>query len=226
MGYKPDFGQFPEPVQVAAFLKDMENKRVGPALSQLLLKSLMQARYSPEAKEHFGLATDRYLHFTSPIRRYPDLLVHRQLGELLNMVGARGLDIHSVHLPVVKWPLEMDRVQGLADSCSKAERKALAAERAVASLYQAAWARDRLGEQFHGLVSYVSEIGLFVQLRPSMVEGLVHVSRLGDDYYDYDPDRFVLLGRRSGSSFRVGDAVRVSIASANLANRRVDLDLV
>ncbi len=225
LGCKPDFGYEPEPVHVAAFLRSIEDRPVGPALSQLLLKSLMQAKYSEEPKKHFGLATDRYLHFTSPIRRYPDLVIHRQLAALLDSVEEQGLDLRCSKPAVARWPLSIDRVRQLAESCSRAERRSIAAERAAASLYQAAWAQEREGLEFDSVVTGASDIGLFVRLRPSMVEGLIHISRLSGGYYDYDPQRLALVARRSGKTFRVGQEFRVRIVSSDLVKRRVDLEL-
>ncbi len=182
-------------------------------LQTLILRSLARAAYLPECKGHYALATDFYLHFTSPIRRYPDLVVHRFLGELLAKGSLRGP--------------ERDRavagLEDLAPHCSFTERRAEEAERRVAQWKQVEYMREHVGEEFSGHVGGVVAFGLFVQLDEVFVEGLVHVSDLRDDTYRYDEIGHRLLGARHGGAYRLGDAVRVRVKGVDEESLQVDL---
>ena len=223
LGAQAAFGPRPAPRQVAEYLRSLRGRPAGPALELLLLRSLMQARYTVEQGAHFGLASPCYLHFTSPIRRYPDLAVHRQLGGMLTQAGPEGVALGRAPGRIDEWPIDSERATLLADSCNRAERRALAAERDAIGLYQAAYMSGRIGEEFDGRVTFVADFGLFVRLEPSGVEGLVHIARMRDDFYQYDKERLALSGRRTGKSFRVGERIRVRVESVNLSRRQVDL---
>ena len=222
----PFEGLLPSPEQLGKYLASLREVPSGAALHQLLLRSLMQARYAVSCDGHYGLASGSYLHFTSPIRRYPDLVVHRQLGRALDRSPPPGFVLGQRLGGTPEWYLNEEQAANVADSCSRSERTALEAERAVSALYQAAYALEHVGELFDGVIAFVMDFGLFVRLLPSGVEGFVHISRLRHDHYQYLEDRLTLVGRRTGRSFRIGDKVRARVESAQLSRRQVDLTLV
>ncbi|MBB6097594.1 ribonuclease R [Deinobacterium chartae] len=212
MGYLFE-GKGPTPQAYQSVLKQARGTGSETVVNQLLLRSLKQARYSHENLGHFGLAFDQYLHFTSPIRRYPDLLVHRMLrrqlqGELTDAERERM----AAKLPE------------LGEHTSERERSAAEAERDLSKYYQAKWAQAHLGETFEGTVSGVTNFGLFIVLENG-VEGLLHISNLTDDYYLFLEDALMLKGRSSGRSFRLGDPVNVLIAQVNPLARQIDFAL-
>jgi len=171
---------------------------------------MMQARYDAEVGPHFGLAATTYTHFTSPIRRYPDLMVHRSLRAL------RGRQDRGRSRPE----------SGLADLaawCSQREREAEAAEREVLDWRKVAWLAGREGESFEGIVTGVAPFGLFVRLKDVMVDGLIRVERLGGDWYDHVPAKQELRGRRTGAVYRLGDPMSVTLTRVDRALRRIDL---
>ncbi len=184
------------------------------ALNQLLLRAMMQAVYTTENIGHYGLAAEHYLHFTSPIRRYPDLLVHRLLKE--EWAHRRGDEVRRTAAP---------RLTELAVRSSERERASMEAEREIASFYAALFMKDKVGERFDGVVSAVVEFGLFVELGRWFVEGLVRIEELGGAP-ELDPVLHALVDRASGRAFRVGDRVNVEVVSASPARRRIELALV
>jgi len=181
------------------------------AVAALLLRSLKLARYAEENLGHFGLAFRDYLHFTSPIRRYPDLVVHRVVKALLN----RRLDEKKL----ARWRRSFPQI---AEHASVRERLAEAAERELSKYHQARWAKEHLGEVFEGTVSGVQNFGVFVAL-PNGVEGLVRKEALKDDYYAHDPETLSLVGERTGRKIRLGERLRVQIVGANPVLRQIDL---
>src|SRR6185312_11809221 len=190
------------------------------ALSFQLLRSLKQATYDVVNIGHFGLASADYLHFTSPIRRYPDLIVHRLLKTRLAAMGrpAGGFKPGGT-------TTERSSLQKMAADSSFAERQAMEVEREVIGLYRAFFLRDRIGDVFDGVISGVTGFGLFVTVDDPFVEGLIRIDGLSDDYYTYDDTAARLVGRRSGRAFALGDAVRVEVQSVSVVRRQIDFAL-
>jgi ribonuclease R len=173
-----------------------------------MLRSLKQAVYTPKNAGHFGLAYDSYTHFTSPIRRYPDLLVHRAIKAVLAGGSYEPGDWHE-----------------LGAQCSMTERRADDATRDVTAWLKCYYMRDRVGETFMGSIAGVASFGAFVALDDVYVEGLVHISDLGKDYFQYDAGKHQLLGERTGQRYRIGDRLRVKIARVDLDGARIDFVL-
>ncbi|UBV41927.1 ribonuclease R [Deinococcus taeanensis] len=208
-------GGEPTPQAYQAVLKQVRGTNRESVVNTLLLRSMQQAKYAGENLGHFGLAFDEYLHFTSPIRRYPDLLVHRVLKGMLNgelKAGGRAVAQLQSRLP------------GMGDHTSERERAAAEAERDLTKYYQAKWAQEHVGESFSGNVSGVVASGLFVAL-DNGVEGKLHISHLDDDYYVFIEDAQILRGRSRGRSFRLGDPVDVTIQAVNPLARQTDFTL-
>ncbi len=179
----------------------------------MLLRSLSQAVYAPENLGHFGLAYPAYTHFTSPIRRYPDLLVHRGIKHLIN----DGTD--------EDFEYSFNELQSLGEQCSTTERRADEATRDVVDWLKCEYMLDKVGEEFSGIISGVNSFGLFVELDEIYVTGLVHVTALDRDYYHFDPIGHRLTGERSGEVFRMGDAISIQVAAVNLDDRKIDFVL-
>jgi len=194
------------PKDLQRFLKRAEDRPEYPVLSQVTLRSMKQARYSVENTGHFGLAAPVYCHFTSPIRRYPDLVVHRTLRALRRGKTAGAEDL----VP-------------LAEACSRLERAAEQAEREVLLWRKIAFMRGREGEVLEGVVTGVTHFGLFVQLTETLVEGLLHVAELGDERFWFDEKRMRLRGERTGTAYGLGDRLDVVVARVDPVLRRIDL---
>src|SRR5690625_3693917 len=184
-------------------------------VSKLMLRSLKQAKYDPQNVGHFGLATDFYTHFTAPIRRYSDLMVHRLIRTYLidHKLDEKTTSHYKSTLPEI------------ARHASERERIAIDAEREVEDLKKAEYMQDKIGEKYIGTISSVTNFGLFVELE-NTVEGLVHVSYMTDDYYHFDERSYALIGERTGQIYRIGDEVGVQVISVNLDERVVDFELV
>lgn len=207
------------PRKLKDFLQSLHGKPMERALNFLLLRTLKQAVYDVVNVGHFGLAAPDYVHFTSPIRRYPDLIVHRLLKHSL----------HSDGLPAGGAPgtrPTRETLQAMAAESSKAERRAMEAERDVVDLYRAVLMRDRIGEEYDGTIAAVVAFGLFVQIESPFVEGLVKVGTLVDDQYDFDEATQRLVGRAHGRQFALGDPVKVRIENVSVPGRKIDLALV
>jgi ribonuclease R len=213
-GFTLPAGDALTPSALNQFLKAVEGKPAQKALNSLLLRAMMQAQYSPENIGHYGLAAPHYLHFTSPIRRYPDLIVHRLLKEHWAR-GGRPLGQHE-------RDEQEASLAGVATQCSERERAAMKAERDVDAFYAALFMQDKVGEKYAAVVSGVAEFGLFCELAGVFVEGLVPKETLGEAV-ELDKERQRLVVGRSGKSFSVGDALRVEVASVDPARRRITL---
>ncbi len=203
-----------EPGDFADVLRMVRERPERELIQSVLLRAQSMAAYQPENRGHFGLALQAYAHFTSPIRRYPDLLVHRAIRYALTGSKPAGYAYS---------PAEM---AAMAVHCSQRERAAEEAERDVDERFKCAWMEKHVGSEFDGVVTGVTSFGLFVELDESKVSGLVHISQLANDYYHFDPVRKLLKGERNGGQFRLGDHVRVQVLRASLEDRKIDFRLV
>jgi ribonuclease R len=192
-----------------------------------MLRSLSQARYSPDNIGHFGLSHAQYLHFTSPIRRYPDLLVHRGIRHHLRaeaLLKKKG-GTPRPGATARGFPYSETDMQALGEQCSMTERRADDATRDAVDWLKCEYMLDKVGEEFDGIVSSVTSFGLFVELKEIYVEGLVHVTALQNDYYHFDPAGHRLRGERTGRTYRLGDGVRVRVVRVDLDDRKLDFEL-
>jgi len=211
---RPAFSGKIKPRQVQEWLRQVEGTAVEGVVNQVLLRCLKQARYSPESRGHFGLAADCYCHFTSPIRRYPDLTVHRVLRKAV--AGE-------------KVSLEVEAHQELTEigkHTSWRERQALEAERQIIALKKCQFMEKHLGKEFSGVISSIQPFGFFVELAEFPVEGLIRLSSLADDFYDFQPERWQLIGRHTGRKFELGQTVRVTVKKVDAQQREIDFSLV
>ena len=215
VGLKGDLEQLP-PRELQRVLDAIVGRPEERFLQSLILRSLARASYSAECRGHYALATDFYLHFTSPIRRYPDLVVHRFLGDLLAGRVRRGGERELVQ----------GELEDLAEHCSFTERRAEEAEREVVKWKQTEYMKAHLGETFVGHITGVVVFGVFVQLEEAFIEGLVHVSDLKDDYYRYDEGGHRLVGTHLGRSLRLGDRIAVKVKGINEEFMEVQLEPV
>lgn len=214
VGLALEGGDQPEPKHYYQLLEKIAGRPDEHLIQTVLLRSLSQAVYSPEKKGHFGLALSAYTHFTSPIRRFPDLVIHRALLHAIEG-GKPGEFLYSANDLLL-----------LGEQCSNSERRADEATRNVVSWLKCEYMLDKLGQEFDGIISAVTSFGLFVELREIFVEGLVHISSLDKDYFHFDPIGHRLIGERSGVRYRLGDPVRVVVGRVDLDERKIDLELV
>lgn len=208
-------GNTVHPRALQTLLEDIKDTKEETVISTVLLRSMKQARYEAESMGHFGLATEFYSHFTSPIRRYPDLIIHRVIREVLTK-GAMT-DARVEHLA--------GRMADIARQSSERERVAVDAERETDALKKAEFMLDKVGEEFEGLISSVTNFGIFVELS-NTVEGLIRLSDLADDYYHYHEKLHALVGERTSRMFRIGDEVKVRVARVNMLDHTIDFEMV
>jgi ribonuclease R len=192
-------------------LRNVEGTNYEFLVNRVLLRSMKQARYSSQNKGHFGLASDCYLHFTSPIRRYPDLVCHRALKSLISDGGKSYGD---------------KELQAMANYLSERERLAMEAERDIEDRIRVLFMKDRIGDEYDGIISHITSFGFFVELLDVFVEGLVLLNSLYDDYYHFDEERFRLVGRKTRKIYRVGDKIKVRVALANVEKNQLHFSLV
>jgi len=207
-------GEKPGARDYARLLETVKGRPDEHLINTVLLRSLPRAEYNPENIGHFGLAHEKYVHFTSPIRRYPDLLVHRGIRHILS--GGKAGD----------FAYSCADMQAQGVHCSMAERRADDATRDVVDWLKCEYMLDKIGESYPGIISSVTSFGIFVELQNIYVEGLVHVTALGNDYYHYDPARHWLMGERTNRIYRLGDAVQVKVMQVNLDERKIDFELI
>lgn len=214
MGYSLKALREVHPKALQDILEKVKGKKEETVVSTLLLRSMMQAKYSPECVGHFGLAAKYYCHFTSPIRRYPDLMIHRIIKEFIN----GKIDTKR-----------SERLSGIVDYASKQssdmERRAQDAEREVDDLKKAEYMSYRIGEEYHGIISSVTNFGFFVEL-PNTIEGLVHITDLDDDYYVYDEQHLSLIGELTKKVYRLGDEVKIKVDRVNIGTHDIYFKLV
>ncbi|MEW6448547.1 MAG: ribonuclease R [Bacillota bacterium] len=204
-----------EPAKFQAVLDAVAGRREERLINAVMLRSMKQARYAPERSGHFGLASEYYTHFTSPIRRYPDLFIHRVLREAL---------LNGWRLPENRMAELSARALYVATAASERERVAMEAEREAVEVKKAAFMQDKIGNVYLGFISGVTAWGLYVEL-DNTVEGLVHVRTLGDDFYVYDEHAYTLTGRNTGKCYRLGDPVQVRVVRASPEDRTVEFEL-
>jgi len=206
-------GNEPEAKDYAELLESVKERPDRHLIQTVLLRSLSQAIYSAENLGHFGLSFSAYTHFTSPIRRYPDLIVHRAIKHLIN--GGRPEE----------FEYSQPRLQGLGESCSCTERRADDATRDAVDWLKCEYMMDKVGEEFAGIITSVNSFGIFVELEEIYVDGLVHITALDNDYYHFDPVGHRLAGERSGQVYRLGDQLKIKVAAVNLDERKIDFVL-
>ena len=212
--YLKGIGEGVHPKVLQELLENVKGKPEEGIISAVMLRSLQKARYSHENLGHFGLATKNYCHFTAPIRRYPDLMIHRIIKE-------------SIHGKLNKKRIKEleEMLPSMAEHCSKRERVADEAERETDDLKKVEFMLDKLGQEFDGIISGVTNYGIYVQL-PNTVEGLVRISAIEDDYYVYNEKHYCLIGERTRRILRLGDSVRVKVAKVDMVMRNIDFVLV
>lgn len=186
-----------------------------PVISTMMLRSMQQAKYSSESLGHFGLSTEFYTHFTSPIRRYPDLIVHRLIRTYL-------IEKDLSQKTIAYWNAHMDDI---ATHTSERERRAVEAERDTDALKKSQFMADKIGEQFTGIISSVTNFGLFIELA-NTIEGLVHVSNMTDDYYRFDDRSMMMIGERSKRQFRIGDEIEIKVIGVKPEESSIDFEIV
>lgn len=216
-------GMKPEPKDYAQVMNEVADRPDHELLQTMILRSMKQAIYDPENRGHFGLALKSYAHFTSPIRRYPDLTLHRGIKYLL--AKEQG---HTDHrwTPTGGWHYDMDSMLQLGEHCSMTERRADEATRDVADWLKCDFMQDQVGQVFTGLITSVTGFGFFVRLNDLFIDGLVHVSTLDNDYYRYDAVGQRLIGESSGITYRLGDEVEIRVEAVHMDERTIDFALI
>lgn len=212
-------GTEPEPLDYAKLLRSIQNRKDANVIQSIMLRSLSQAVYSPNNVGHFGLAYSEYCHFTSPIRRYPDLLVHRQIRQLLQGKWTEKEVEHSKSEEVKKALL------ALGDHSSMTERRADEATRDAVRWLKCEYIEKHVGDVFQGIISGVTRFGFFVELKEIYIDGLVHITSLKNDYYHFDPVHHRLIGEASGIVYKLGDTVSVLVSRVSVHERKIDFEL-
>ena len=222
LGLELPGGNKPEPRDYAALLVSIADRPDHEMLQTMLLRSMKQAVYDPENRGHFGLALQSYAHFTSPIRRYPDLSLHRAIKYLL----ARDEGHTGNSTPTGGWHYSMEEMLQLGQHCSMTERRADEATRDVADWLKCDFMQDQVGNTFPGVIASVTGFGFFVRLTDLFIDGLVHVSSLDNDYYRFDQIGQRLIGESGGQTYRLGDRVEVKVEAVNMDERKIDFSLI
>ncbi|OEY66768.1 ribonuclease R [Marinobacter sp. X15-166B] len=247
LGLQLGGGDKPSSADYQALLQQIGDRPDAQVIQTVMLRSLSQAVYSPEEGGHFGLGFPSYAHFTSPIRRYPDLIVHRAIksiihgdsGSVVNRAvksvrsafqgGGRGAGVvQPKHKDpeLARYPYDYARMEQMGEHVSMTERRADDATRDVMAWLKCEYLSDHVGQEFDGVISAVVPFGFFVELSDIYIEGLVHVSTLSGDYFQHDAAKHRLIGERTAISFRLGDEVRVQVARVGLEDRKIDLELL
>ena len=202
------------PKEIQSLVEKIKGTKEEESISTIALRSMKQAKYSPQCIGHFGLAAKYYCHFTSPIRRYPDLQIHRIIKEQLNNKLNNKRQEHLSHI-----------VEYASTQSSERERAAELAERDVHDFYKACYMADKVGQEFDGVVSSVTSFGMFVELE-NTVEGLIRLANMRDDYYIYNQETYTIMGERSHKTFKIGDTVRIKVDNVNVDFREIDFVLI
>ncbi|MEL7310390.1 MAG: ribonuclease R, partial [Pseudomonadota bacterium] len=213
LGFKVPHSAHPNPKTIRNLMAKVQDRPDAYAINMALLRSFAHAEYTPDNVGHFGLALDAYAHFTSPIRRYPDLLVHRAIRHMTSGGKAKS------------YRYSAEQMVRLGKITSERERRAEDATREVEALLKCQFMSKHLGERFEGVISGVTHFGLFVQLADLQVDGLIHVSSLGSDYFKHEPERQRLVGTRGGQVFQLGDTLEVIVNRVDMESRQIDFVL-
>lgn len=204
-----------EPSALQEIINSIKDSPEEAVVSTMMLRSMQQAKYSADSLGHFGLASEYYTHFTSPIRRYPDLIIHRLIRTyLINKDLSKSTIMH--------WDANMDEI---AEHTSLRERRAVDAERDTDALKKSQYMADKIGEEFEGIISSVTNFGLFIEL-PNTIEGLVHVSNMTDDFYRFDDRQMMMIGERSNRQFRIGDEIQIKVIGVKPEESSIDFEIV
>ncbi|MGR5119440.1 ribonuclease R [Vibrio astriarenae] len=223
LGLELKGGLEPSPTDYAELVHKISERQDKELIQTMLLRSLKQAVYNADNAGHFGLALKRYAHFTSPIRRYPDLLLHRAIKYLIAKQAGTNKDRWT---PTGGFHYSFDDMDVFGEQCSMTERRADDATREVADWLKCEYMQDHVGEELEGVIANVTSFGFFVRLTDLHIDGLVHISNLANDYYQYDPIGQRLIGESFGLIYRLGDAVKVKVLSVNLNDKQIDFELV
>ena len=216
LGIQSTLGDEPTPKEITQILAKLGERPEAELIQTMLLRSMKQAVYQPDNIGHFGLALSAYAHFTSPIRRYPDLVVHRAIKAVLKAQGQQTSGAYAY---------TDDEVDQLGEQCSTTERRADDATREVADWLKCEFMQDHVGDEFTGVISSVTNFGLFIRLDDLQIDGLIHVTNLGDEFFAHDAAKHCLIGEHSHTVYRLGDKVTVQVASVSLDDRRINLVL-
>ncbi|WFB47910.1 ribonuclease R [Vibrio coralliilyticus] len=216
-------GLEPSPTDYADLVRQIGQRQDKELIQTMLLRSMKQAVYNADNCGHFGLALKRYAHFTSPIRRYPDLLLHRAIKYLIAKENGTLKDRWT---PTGGFHYSFDDMDFYGEQCSMTERRADDATREVSDWLKCEYMQDHVGEELEGVIANVTGFGFFVRLTELHIDGLVHISTLANDYYQFDPIGQRLIGESFGAIYRLGDAVKVKVLSVNLDDRQIDFELV
>ncbi|ORT50726.1 exoribonuclease R [Vibrio sp. qd031] len=223
LGLTIEGGLAPSPTDYATLIRKVGERPDKELIQTMLLRSMKQAVYNPDNVGHFGLALKRYAHFTSPIRRYPDLLLHRAIKYLIAKHEGRATDRWT---PTGGYHYSFDDMDGYGEQCSMTERRADDATREVADWLKCEYMQDHVGDELEGVIANVTGFGFFVRLTDLHIDGLVHISTLANDYYQFDPIGARLVGESSGMVYRLGDAVKVKVLSVHLDSKQIDFEMV
>lgn len=204
------------PNEFAKILDDVKGKETEKVVSNIILRTLRVAKYEAENKGHFGIASKYYCHFTSPIRRYPDLFIHRIISKYLE----------NDYMVNDFWIKKYEkRAEKRAENCSERERTATKVEREAEDIKKAEYMENKIGEEYEGIISSITNFGIFVELE-NTIEGLIRYETLGDEYFIYNEERREAIGEHSNKIYKIGDKVKIRVADANKALRRIDFEIV